>query len=299
MFVLVPYQVDVPMERWPVANWIILAGIAAAFMLQLSASGASLDPYVLDGWSARGLVGHMWLHLGLIHLLGNMVFLWAFGNAVCAKLGNVAYAALYPALGVFAGIAHVLFDGSAAVGASGAINGIVGMYLVLYPLNTVMCFAAVWVFIYVRTWRFAVTGLWLILMWLAFDIVGILLRSGGVAYWAHVGGFAAGACLSLILQITGIVKPTEYERSLLQILRRQGDGRYLSRRQRAMSEALAADGEGRPLGGSAQGAPSPAAAGEPIRLECTCGQGLKVPGRFLGRMVQCPVCGQPIRVRRP
>jgi membrane associated rhomboid family serine protease len=299
MFVLVPYQVDVPMERWPVANWVILAAIAAAFVLQLSASGASLEPYVLDGWSPRGLLGHMWLHADLLHLLGNLVFLWAFGNAICAKLGNAAYAALYPALGLVAAATHVFFDGGPAVGASGAINGIVGMYVVMYPLNAVMCFAAVWIYIYVRTWRFAVTGIWLILLWLAFDILGIVLRAGGVAYWAHVGGFAAGAGLGLILEVTGIVKPTEYERSLLQVLRRQGGGRYLSRRQRAMSEALAADREGRPPAATASGDAAPKAARETIRLECTCGQGLKVPGRFVGRMVKCPVCGQAIRVRPP
>ena len=95
---LIPYKVDVPMERLPIANWVALALIVAMFPLQV-ALGEGVLAFVLNGWALSGLFGHMWLHAGIVHALGNMIFLWVFGNAVCAKVGNWAYLPIYVALG--------------------------------------------------------------------------------------------------------------------------------------------------------------------------------------------------------
>ena len=135
----------------------------------------------------------MWLHGGLLHLLGNLLFLWVFGNAVCAKIGNLRYLLLYVLLGVTAGIAHLLISRGAVIGASGAINGVVGMYLVLFYENEITCLFAFWLIVlYVRV--FAVSSIWMILLWLLWDVVGALLPGGSnVAYFAHLGGFAAAS----------------------------------------------------------------------------------------------------------
>jgi membrane associated rhomboid family serine protease len=281
----IPYKADVPMRRWPIANVAILGGMLLAFIWERMASVSQLAPYVLADWSFRGLVGHLWLHVGPIHLVGNMVFLWTFGNAVCAKVSNVFYPLVFVGLGVVAGAVHLIFNGEPAVGASGAINGIIGMYLVLYPLNRVSVLVAVF-FWY---WRLVSTsGFWMILLWFVFDILGVVFGFGGTAYWAHIGGFIAGSVLAAGLLLTGCVKIDPDETSLLQILHIMGGA----------SEDL-------PLARAGESRAAPSA--EPtdpvlkperfLLLACTCGKTLRVPERLSGKTIGCPVCGQPILVR--
>jgi membrane associated rhomboid family serine protease len=150
----IPYQVDVPMRRWPIANFTIIGLAIATVFWQVSLSEAQFDELVLDGWRLPGVLAHMWLHGGPFHLIGNMIFLWVFGNAVCAKVGNIVYPFLYLACGLTSAAVHVAFDGGPAIGASGAINGIVGAYLILYPLNNISCL--LWVRL--RPWLFTVSS---------------------------------------------------------------------------------------------------------------------------------------------
>ncbi len=133
---IIPYEVDVPFDRRPIANWLLIASIVLVSALQLAAAfGAAggeattgtIEEFVLDGFDLRGLFGHMWLHGGIFHVAGNMIFLWVFGNAVCQKMGNLLYLPVYLFVGLSAAIVHVLFGGGLAVGASGAINGIVAV----------------------------------------------------------------------------------------------------------------------------------------------------------------------------
>ncbi len=192
--------------------------------------------------------------------------------------------------GGLAAMSHVVFDGGTAVGASGAINGVIGMYLAFYPLNTVSCLYWIWV----RVGRFSVSGYWLILFWLAFDILGIAMRSVGVAYWAHAGGFVAGFALAVGLLVTGLVRMTNAERSRLDIFRRgrreaSGGVDSLPSHSAPRMDTAPADSTDGGLGAGRMV--------EPLRVECSCGQVLKIPGRFVGRMVKCPVCGQAIRAR--
>ena len=212
---LVPYRADVPMSRWPIANWVALGLIVLMFPLSMALSERQVLSLVLSGWSPAGLLGYMWLHAGAFHALGNMVFLWVFGNAVCAKLGNWVYLPVYVALGVAAGALHLLFSGAPVVGASGAINGIVGMFLVLYPINEITCFY--WFGFWWGT--FSISSYWLILLWFAFDILGAATGARGVAYMAHVGGFVAGAGLALLMLKSGWIRMDQDESSLLDVLR--------------------------------------------------------------------------------
>jgi membrane associated rhomboid family serine protease len=283
VLLLIPYKADVPMMRWPIANIAILAAMAVVFALEYGMSEQTLQAGKLDAWSPNAwslsrLLGHMWLHIGPVHLIGNMIFLWTFGNAVCAKIGNLTYPLVYVALGLFAGIIHMGFDSRPAMGASGAINGIVGLYLVLYPLNSISCF---WL-VFVRAGRFSLSGFWMILLWLAFDIWGATRGGGMVAYWAHLGGFAAGFGTGFLLLALGWVRMDSAEKSLLQVFRIQG----LADRPPRIDPP-------RPVP-----APVPSAGPvKPVLLNCTCGRTLKVPGRFVGKTVKCPECSQPLAVR--
>jgi hypothetical protein len=141
------------------------------------------------------MIGNTFLHGGLFHLIGNMIFLWVFGSAVCATVGNVAYPFLYLFLGVCASASHLIFDGRPALGASGAINGVVGMSLILFPVNRLHCwyfFSLPFAGILWKSGRFKVRAYWMIFAWVVFDILGVIVGGGDTAYWAHIGGFVTG-----------------------------------------------------------------------------------------------------------
>ena len=213
---LIPFAVDVPMARVPFANFVLIAATAFLSVVGFVGEAEAVEPLILLGWRPMGLLGHMFVHADPIHLLGNLLFLWVFGNAVCAKIGNVPYLLLYVGLGLLAAAAHNLLDGRPAVGASGAINGVVGLFLVLYPLNEISCVY----FIVVRGGTFGVSSIWIILLWLAFDVWGAVAGGGNVAYAAHLGGFASGAAIGLLLLHREVVTMDRGEQSLLDLARR-------------------------------------------------------------------------------
>ena len=214
MFVLLPYEADVTMWRWPTSNFILLGAIAlASLALLLGGPEAAFGGLILDGWSLTGLLGYSFVHADLFHLLGNLLFLWVFGNAVCAKVGNLAYIPLFLLFGVLAGALHNLLDGQLAVGASGAINGVIGLFLIYYPQNNIRC---LW-FLFIRGGSFSISSAWLILLWLVFDLYGAVAGSGGVAYWAHVDGLAAGVGVGAATLHFQWVEMTDTERSLLDV----------------------------------------------------------------------------------
>jgi membrane associated rhomboid family serine protease len=212
----IPYQVDVPMDRWPVGNVVLIGLISLSSIAALIGGEIRADSLlVLNGWSPVGALGYVFLHADFIHLIGNMLFLWVFGNAVCAKIGNIVYPPIFLALGVAAATAHNLFGEGPAVGASGAINGVIGMYLVLYPINEISCF---WTFFY-RGGTFSVSSVWMILLWLAFDIWGAASGGGNVAYWAHLGGFVLGAGATALAVAVRWIEMDPDEKSLLDVIR--------------------------------------------------------------------------------
>ena len=216
---VIPYRVDVPFNHRPVMNWLLVTSVIFVFFVQLSAiadpvASKKIYSFVLDGWGIRGLFGHMWLHAGLLHLIGNLIFLWIFGNAVCSKLGNVLYLPVYVGLGLIAAMSHQILVGGSAIGASGAINGIVGMYLVFFPENTISCFFL----FFFRPIFFSLSGYWLILLWFAFDLFGAVSGSEGVAYVAHIGGFLGGFGLAILMLKMKWIGMERDERSIFDIL---------------------------------------------------------------------------------
>ena len=160
--------------------------------------GADLPPYIpYPFWTT--LLTSMFLHGGWGHLMSNMLFLWIFGDNIEHRLGHVRFVLFYIACGIAASFAHILFNSGSpipAVGASGAISGVLGGYLLMFPRNRV----------YVLTWGgvMAVPAVFMLGLWILTQFingVGSIAMTqetagAGVAYMAHVGGFVAGLILA-------------------------------------------------------------------------------------------------------
>jgi len=340
MFLIFPWQVDVPEDRWPVVNWLIILATVAVFFCQRpdfkewerryrayvhNPSPQKVEPevpgitgaYMLNGWRLKGLIGHMWLHAGWLHLIGNMWFLWLFGNAICAKLGNLKHLPLYILMGLAAGAVHLLFDGEHALGASGAINGIIGMYAVLFYQNEITCYFIFWPllpYLYVR--QFDVSSIWMILFWLLWDGAGAIFFSGSsnVAYFAHLGGFAAGFGITFLLCYKGWITMEEYEKSLWQAWQEWRDRRKdpygkccggLAPMMKELKESEAAVAPVTPAP-----APKPIAMIDPVagKLErdvagdrlvvvgCACGKCIRATRQYAGKLVTCPHCKAKVQI---
>jgi membrane associated rhomboid family serine protease len=159
--------------------------------------GNGLACLVDPGRAPLHILTSMFLHGGWMHLLGNMWFLWLFGNNVEDSMGRLRFIAFYLICGTCAALAHVFTDPSSImpmVGASGAISGVMGAYIVLYP--RVRVYSLVIIFVFVTTISlpaWAMLGYWIVLQLLGG--LGGPEAGGGVAFWAHLGGFAAGVLL--------------------------------------------------------------------------------------------------------
>ncbi|GBD42012.1 Rhomboid protease GluP [bacterium HR39] len=154
------------------------------------------------------LFTHMFLHGGWLHLGGNMLYLWIFGNNVEDRLGHLRFCGFYLACGVAAALAHVAIDPASRipmVGASGAISGVLAAYLVWFPNARVLVLVPA---------GFLFTTLlpaWLLIaVWFLLQIANALLAdpsAPGVAWWAHVGGFVAGLALALPARVREARRP--------------------------------------------------------------------------------------------
>jgi membrane associated rhomboid family serine protease len=148
---------------------------------------------------ALSVVFSMFLHGGWLHLLGNMLFLWVFGNNIEDRFGRVRYLLLYLFCGYVAAYGFALFNQSSQqplIGASGAVAGILGAYLVLYPRARVWSLVPVLFFIPLRLPAWLVLGLWFVLQWLYSSGLAVS-DAGSVAYLAHVFGFVVGMLAAL------------------------------------------------------------------------------------------------------
>ena len=146
------------------------------------------------------IITSMFMHAGWMHLLGNMLFLWIFGDNVEARLGRARYLAFYLVCGIVATLAQVAMSSGSnipSLGASGAISGVLGAYLILFPQGRVK--------ILTRGGTMAMPALVVIGLWILLQLVngiGSITRSshtGGVAYMAHIGGFVAGMALAYLM----------------------------------------------------------------------------------------------------
>ncbi len=140
------------------------------------------------------LITYMFLHGDIMHLAGNMLFLWVFGDNIEDAMGSIAFLFFYLISGVAAGLAHIVMNvdsGAPLIGASGAVAGVVAAYVLLYP--RVWMWTLAFMRIPVKLPAFVVIG-----AWLAFQIVYVIMPmedGSGTAWWAHIGGFVAGLVL--------------------------------------------------------------------------------------------------------
>ncbi len=147
------------------------------------------------------LLTSMFLHGGWLHIIGNMWFLWIFGDNVEDRIGHFPYLFFYLACGLGAGIAQTAFSWGSkipSIGASGAISGVLGAYIVYFPASRILTLVPLFIFWFTaRLPAIVFIGLWFVLQFLSG--LGSLAsqNSGGVAWWAHVGGFVLGMMIAL------------------------------------------------------------------------------------------------------
>lgn len=221
---LIPYSVDAPMSRWPLANWALIA-LTSLVSLWVLAEGELQDWNVIgpgEHFTSDGLLGSMVTHADLLHLIGNMVFLFVFGNAVNAKLGHIRYLVCYAVCGAIAGLGWALLADGPAAGASGAIMGVLGMLVVFYPRNEI------WIYYWLGGnpygqfgWHgtFGLPGVLVIGAYFAMDVYFFATGDeGGVAYLAHIVGFLAGFAIASALVLLRMVALDETEENLYETL---------------------------------------------------------------------------------
>jgi membrane associated rhomboid family serine protease len=164
--------------------------------------GPGLPPCRVGAVPQLGILTSMFLHGSWLHLIANMWFLWLFGNNVEDSMGHSRFLVFYLVAGVLATAAHIVSAPASAVpvvGASGAISGVMGAYLVLYPRIRIQT-----LFIFVIILRIIPVPAWLVLIW--WFVLQLLsgwsdpLSTSGVAVWAHVGGFVAGVLLVKVFE---------------------------------------------------------------------------------------------------
>lgn len=212
---MIPIGDDVPGERFPFLTYVLIGLNVLVFLFQLSLPQAELreliltwgvTPRAVSAWSGDPVVlltlfTSLFLHGGWFHLIGNMLYLWIFGNNVEDRMGHAGFLLFYLLCGLAASLAEVLLkpgSGFPTIGASGAIAGVLGAYFLLYPKAKVILLVPVFLFFFftVQVPAVVVLGLWFVMqLFSGVSQLGVGTESGGVAYWAHAGGFVAGMVL--------------------------------------------------------------------------------------------------------
>ncbi|MFK7739206.1 MAG: rhomboid family intramembrane serine protease [Planctomycetota bacterium] len=237
---MIPLRDSIPAVRTPYVRNLMLVLCSAVFVLQqLSHSGLLVFEYgmvparvfgdgaiivrdaygralqlpeaALPDWLT--LLSCTFLHGGWMHFLGNMLFLWIFGDNVEDRFGSVAFLLFYLGCGVAASLAHALADATSVVptiGASGAIAGVMGAYLFLYPKSRVLALIPIGFFLM----DVVLPAPFFLVYWFGLQLLqGAIDRGvgGGVAWWAHVGGFVVGAAVAGGLLLLERLQPKQIE----------------------------------------------------------------------------------------
>jgi membrane associated rhomboid family serine protease len=219
-----PVSDVIPSRTTPVVTIAIIILNAIAFLFELTLSDRELDEFVQAfgvvpaSFSWMAVLTSMFLHGGWLHFLGNMLYLWIFGDNVEDRLGHLRYLVFYLFCGAIAALGQTITNPYSAVpmvGASGAIAGVMGAYFVLYPHSRVL--TAVFIFFYldlVEIPAIFFLGIWFFMqLFSGVGSIGADAASGGVAFWAHVGGFVAGAGLGALVRTGGQgPRPQELQR---------------------------------------------------------------------------------------
>jgi len=209
---MIPIRDAIRSRTFPVVNIVIIVLNVLAFLWQLSQGPHLKEALFLYGivplrYSDPNLSAHftgfqqylpfltsMFLHGGFLHIIGNMWFLYIFGDNIEDRLGHIRYLFFYLLCGVTAGLVHLLTNWDSkipTIGASGAISGIMGAYLLLYPRSKILTLIPIFLFIqFIEIPAFIFLGYWLLIQLFSASLTS--RNVGGIAFWAHIGGFIAG-----------------------------------------------------------------------------------------------------------
>jgi len=208
---MIPLRDDQPSYSFPFVTLAIIVVNVLVFLFEFSMPARSLNLFIMrhgvvpDRLELIDLVTSMFLHGGWLHLIGNMWFLWIYGDNVEDELGHGKFVLFYLLCGIAAGLVHILvnpYSNVPTVGASGAIAGVMGAYVVKFPKARIVTLVPI--FIFLTTME--IPAYVMLLYWFAiqfFSGIGSIgysnISGGGVAWFAHVGGFVAGAALVFLL----------------------------------------------------------------------------------------------------
>ncbi len=222
---MVPISDRNPLRHRPVMTWLLIAVNVVVFLYELQMPAQALDQFILRWGATPGnilaafanpfasgaphafetLVTSQFIHGGWLHILGNMLFLFIFGDNVEDAMGSSSYLVFYLICGVAAALTQSFIlapllggHGVPMIGASGAIAGVLGAYLVLYPTARVSVLIPVLIILFpIDLPAFVLIGWWFIqqFFYSILSLTPTVAQSGGTAFWAHVGGFATGLVL--------------------------------------------------------------------------------------------------------
>jgi membrane associated rhomboid family serine protease len=214
--VFIPLKDQTPHRTTPIVNISLICANVAVFLYQLTLPPHLLKAFLMANATIPArfpaflagqidfhgaflpLLTSMFLHAGIAHIAGNMLFLWIFGDNVEDFFGHFGYLMFYLVCGVGSGLLHVLFNLNSplpALGASGAISGVMGAYLVLYPRSRILTL----VFIFLVP----IPAVFILVYWFVLQFIsGVTtlgaVSQGGVAWWAHIGGFVMGILITTV-----------------------------------------------------------------------------------------------------
>jgi membrane associated rhomboid family serine protease len=217
---MIPIRDGIPTREIPVINYLLIAVNVIVFLLMFSLPDSTMNTVVVtfamipahfaDGVSLGDVLTiftSMFMHAGLAHIAGNMLYLWIFGDNVEDRLGHGRYLVFYLVGGVVGNLTHLATNWGSVlptVGASGAIAAVLGAYLVLFPASRISTFVPLGFFSRLSVLPAGVLlGFWFVLQ--LFDGVAALSGAdvGGVAVWAHIGGFVAGMAMARLAVSVG------------------------------------------------------------------------------------------------
>jgi len=211
-----PLRDNIRSRSFPIVNWSLIAVSVLAFLLEqaieVGIGGAAFQRFLtlfgltpssfslLNPLSYVSVISSIFLHGGWFHLISNMWILYIFGDNVEDRMGSLRYLAFYLASGIAAGLTHLIFAANSdlpTVGASGAIAGVLGAYMILYPRARVVTLIPLFIF----PWLVEIPALFYLGIWFLSQVssgllsVGAMTPFGGIAWWAHIGGFVFGLLL--------------------------------------------------------------------------------------------------------
>lgn len=232
---MIPLKDMTPRRSFPMMTLLLIAINVLVFIHQITLPGPAGDAFIrtyglVPSHISQALAGHhytmeqallplftcMFLHGGWLHILGNMWFLWIFGANVEDRMGPLPYLIFYLICGIGSGISEMAFSWGShipSIGASGAISGVLGAYIVLFPKSRILSLVPLLIIFFL--WKVPAVifiGLWFLMQFLSgvAELGAQSAAQGGVAWWAHVGGFLLGLLLVKLFAMSSSKRPAYY-----------------------------------------------------------------------------------------